>query len=213
VFDSFRKRALISRIKKSKQHMSKIFYTFLLVSVLSIAANAQGSKPNLEYRAYPGTVTTLDGQTIKGYVLNGDNVRNQRKCIFFTDLNDGRTKTTYNPSDLIGYTVENIQYKSLSYSGNIGFGKAGRNFLFVAKPGAVATYIYFAPGDQLVWQKGDEEPVSNASMLMSFKKSAIKLFSDDAELIQKIENKEKGYGMLRIDSIVDEYNKWAAAKK
>jgi hypothetical protein len=196
--------------------MKKNLFAILLIAIISIqtSAWAQTSKPNLEYRLYPGTITTTDGQTIKGYVYNQDNEQNQSKCIFYTDANDGRSKKVYKPSDLQGYTVENIQYKSLNYSGNIGLGKGDRSFLFIAKPGAVSTYLYFiSRGEQPVWQKGDEEPVSNASMLFSFKKNMIKLVGDDAELAGKIDRKEKGYGKLNILTIVDEYNTWAASKK
>jgi len=193
--------------------MLKSFFTLLLIAIISIQANAQGTKPNLEHRLYPGTVTTLDGQIIKGYIANHDNEENQEKCTFYLDDHDGKSKTVYKPKDLLGYSVENFQYKSINYSGNISFGKAGRSFVFIAKPGAITTFIYFLRGEQLVWQKGDDEPVSNSSMLLSYRKSLLKLVGDDAELAAKIEGKEKGYGMLNLDAIVDEYNTWAASKK
>jgi len=186
----------------------------MLVAFIGMSAVAQSTKPNLEYRLYPGTVTTQDGQTISGYVSNRDNESNQSKCIFYTDMHDGRTKKVYKPSELKGYSVENIQYKSMDYSGNIGIGKATRSFIFIAKPGPISSYIYFIDRDeQPIWQKGDEEPVSNATMLFGFKKAITKLVGDDADLAGKIDRKEKGYGKLDIMAIVDEYNTWAAAKK
>ena len=186
----------------------------MLVTLISIGAAAQNAKPNLEYRIYPGTVTTTDGQTLKGYVYNQDRESNQSKCIFYTDMNDGRTRKVYKPSDLQGYSVENLQYKSMDYSGNISLGKATRSFLFIAKPGPVSMYIYYiSREEQPVWQKGDEEPVSNAQMLFGFKKAMVKLVGDDADLAGKIDRKEKGYGKLDIMAIVDEYNTWAASKK
>jgi len=194
--------------------MQKNLFTIMLLTLISISALAQNSKPNLEYRIYPGTVTTTDGQTLKGYVYNQDRESNQSKCIFYTDMNDGRTRKVYKPADLQGYSVENIQYKSMDYSGNISIGKATRSFLFIAKPGPVSMYVYYiSREEQPVWQKGDEEPVSNASMLFGFKKAMLKLVGDDADLAGKIDRKEKGYGKLDIMAIVDEYNTWAAAKK
>jgi len=194
--------------------MQKNFFTIMLITFISIGAAAQNTKPNLEYRIYPGTVTTTDGQTIKGYVDNRDNESNQSKCIFYTDMHDGRTRKVYKPSELLGYSVENFQYKSMDYSGNISIGKATRSFLFILKPGPIGTYLYFiSREEQPVWQKGDEEPVSNASMLFGFKKAVLKLVGDDADLAGKIDRKEKGYGKLDIMAIVDEYNTWAAAKK
>ncbi|MBS1503445.1 MAG: hypothetical protein JST32_15360 [Bacteroidetes bacterium] len=194
--------------------MQKTFFITLLAVLISIGAAAQDNKPNLEYRIYPGTVTTTDGQTIQGYVYNQDRETNQSKCIFYTDMHDSRTRKVYKPADLKGYSVENNQYKSMDYSGNIGIGKASRSFVFIAKPGAISTYLYFIGRDeQPVWQKGDEEPVSNATMLFGFKKAITKLVGDDADLAGKIDRKEKGYGKLDIMAIVDEYNTWAAAKK
>lgn len=194
--------------------MQKSVYIMLLAAFVSISAAAQTRQLNLEYRAYPGTITTPDGQTVKGYVDYLRRGENQNKCIFFTDINDPGTMKVYKPSDLKGYSIENYQYKSVDYSGNIGFIKATRSFLFVTKAGAITTYVYSINGnEQLVWQKGDEEPVSNASMLLSFKKSMVKLVSDDADLAGKIDRKEKGYGKLDIMAIVDEYNTWATPKK
>lgn len=73
--------------------------------------------------------------------------------------------------------------------------------------------VYFIENEQQpVWQKGNDEPVSNSQLLFGFKKNAVKLVNDDAELVGKIERKEKGYGMLSLDKIVDEYNAWAAAQ-
>jgi len=136
--------------------MKKSFYLLLLATIISAGAKAQDTKPNLEYRLYPGTITTTDGQTIAGYVYNQDNGQNQNKCIFYTDANDGRSKKVYKPADLQGYSVENFRYKSLNYSGNIGIGKGDRSFLFIAKPGAISTLLYFINHEeQPVWQKGD----------------------------------------------------------
>ncbi|HTI59732.1 hypothetical protein [Mucilaginibacter sp.] len=194
--------------------MQKTLITALLMAFISIGAIAQNTKPNLEHRIYPGTVTTTDGETIKGYIRNTGNENNQNKCTFYTDMDDERTKKVYKPSELKGFSIENFQYKSMDYSGNIGLGKATRSFLFIAKPGVISMYLYFIGGEeQPVWQKGDEEPVSNASMLFGFKKAMQKLVGDDTDLAGKIDRKEKGYGKLDIMTIVDEYNTWAASKK
>ena len=193
--------------------MYKNLCTVLLLIFISIQTQAQTGKFNLERRLYPGSVTKADGQVIRGFIFNQGKEDNQRQCLFYTDADDMRTKTVFKPADLVGYSIENFQYKSLNYSGNIGFGKSGRNFLRVLKPGAVAEYIYYLGEEQIVLQKGDEEPIGNASLFLSFRKSMLKLVGDDTELAGKIERKEKGYGLTAIDAIVDEYNAWAAAKK
>lgn len=202
----------------------KINKTGLAIAFLTsfglIARAQQPPYPELPYGVHPGTVTTLEGQTIQGYVINKDNstdqsknYNNQKECVFYTDYKDNRSRSVYHPSDLTGYSIENNLYKSLNYSGNIGFGKASKNFIYLAKAGAVSTYLYRAPEEQIFWQKGNEEPVSNASMLLSFKKSILKLVGDNADIAAKVERKEKGYSMMYLTQIIDEYNAAASSQK
>lgn len=184
-----------------------------ITTVTAFRSAAQDYAANtLDNKIYPGTVTTLDGKTIEGYILNRGSDLNQNECIFFTNANDHRSKKNYRPEDLIGYSIENYQYKSLNYSGPIKFGKAARKFAFVAKPGVIATFIYYSPEKEMFWAKGNEEPVSSTSLAIGFRKNIAKLIGDDAELMGKVERKEKGYGMLNILDIINEYNQKALSK-
>jgi hypothetical protein len=199
--------------------MKKLYFLLMLLSISALSVKAQQqtyTKSQLTYGVHPGTVTTLDGQILNGFVINVDDKQNQDQCIFYTDYKDSRSKQVYKPADIAGYSIENDQYKSISYNGNmsLGFGKPAKHFVYVAQPGAITTFVFYVQRDQqLVWQKGKDEPVSNASMLLSFKKSMLKLVGDDADLAAKIDRKDKGYGMLNIVQIVNEYNTWAAAKQ
>jgi hypothetical protein len=193
----------------------KIIYALVsIISLFTLRAHAQDYKKNqLSYGIHPGTVITLDGQIVTGYISNGNYEKNQKQCIFYTDYTDSRSRKEYHPADIAGYTIENNQYKTIAYSGNLGFGKPAKNFIYVTKPGAIATYVFWGLSEQLLWQKGDEEPVSNAAMLMNFKKSMLKLVGDNADLAGKIERKENGYGLINLSQIMDEYNTWAQSKK
>lgn len=195
--------------------MNKFYALLLLTGIGSLQTKAQQfTAPNLSYnKFYPGTVSTLDGQVLQGYIINRGPEQNQKKCVFYTDFNDDRTRKEYSPTHISGYSVENNQYKSIPYAGNIAFGKPDKHFVFVAKPGAITTYVFWAPEEQMVWQKGDEAPVSNASLFMGFKKNMLKLVNDHAELAGKVERKEKGYGVTSVMQIIEEYNDWAASKK
>jgi len=194
--------------------MRKLLFLLILTTIMGIHAYAQQyTKTSLTEGVHPGTITTLDGQVLKGYIINRDRQYNQKECVFYTDYTDSHTKKIYKPADIAGYTIENTQYKSINYSGNISFGKPDRHFVYIVQPGAITTFIYWANEEQPVWQKNNDEPVSNSSMLLSFKKSVLKLVGDDAELAAKIDSKEKGYGMLNIQQIVNEYNTWAESKK
>lgn len=195
--------------------MNKIYALLLLVGISSLQTKAQQfTAPNLSYdKFYPGTVSTLDGQVLQGYIINRGPEQNQKKCIFYTDFNDYRTKKEYGPTHISGYSVENHHYKSIPYSGNIAFGKPDKHFVYVAKPGAITTYVFWAPEEQMVWQKGDETPVSNGALFMGFKKNMLRLVNDNAELSGKVERKEKGYGVTSVLQIIEEYNTWAESKK
>jgi len=192
------------------------FLAILLASTLSTSAQQIRNLPTFPKNLYPGTVTALDGQTLKGYVVVGSRSGNQNECIFYTDYNDSRSRKVYHPNEALGYSIENHQYRSVSYSGNMNFlgvGKADKHFVYLAQDGAISTFIYWANNEQIFWKKGEDEAISNASMLLSFKKNMLKLVSDNVEIAGKVERKEKGYGMLNLTQIIDEYNSWALSKK
>ncbi len=195
--------------------MNKFYLLLIMALTTGLKAHAQEqfTKSQLSYGVHPGTVTISDGQVLQGFIVNVDKTQNQNRCVFYTDYKDNRSKKVYKPSEILAYSIENDQYKSIPYSGNIGFGKPDKHFVYITKPGAITTYVYYATEQQILWQKSDEEPVSNTSMLLNFKKSILKLVGDDTELASKIESKEKGYSMLNLAQIIDEYNTWAIAKK
>ena len=171
------------------------------------------AKPASEYGIRPGTIVTLDGKTTEGYVFNAVITENQKKCIFYKDYKDSRTQKNYLPEELLEYSIENDHYKSISYSGALKFGKADKHFIYVAKPGIIAGYVFWAPEEQFFWAKANEEPVAAGSLFLGFKKNMLKLIGDDAELAAKVERKEKGYGPLNVLDIINEYNKRAETKK
>ncbi len=193
--------------------MNKIIYLSILVA-FGLSATAQPGKTHNVNQIYPGHIITLTNDTAQGFIQYGSREANQSKCIFYTNADDSKTKKIYKPSELKGYAVEDQHFRSLDYSGNIGFlGKGDRSFLLISEPGRINTYVYYLDNEQIVWQKGDEPAVSNASMLMGFKKNVLKLVGDYPELVAKIEKKEKGYGMLNIAAIITEYNTWYDSKK
>jgi len=195
--------------------MNRFYVLLILIVTAGLQSHAQQqlTKSQLSYGVHPGTVTTLNREVLQGFIINVDETQNQNRCIFYTDYKDSQSKKVYKPSEILAYSIENDQYKSIPYSGNIGFGKSDKHFVYVTQPGAITTFVYYTPQQQVLWQKGDEDPVSNASMMFSFKKSILKLVGDDTDLANKIESKEKGYGMLNLEQIINEYNTWATAKK
>jgi hypothetical protein len=54
--------------------------------------------------------------------------------------------------------------------------------------------------------KNDEKAINTQNFIMGYADKMADLVKDDQELVAKIKNKEKGYSLLNIEAIVDEYN-------
>jgi hypothetical protein len=193
--------------------MKKILFLLLILAGVQSQSKAQNYMEPLPARQlYPGTVVTLDGTVIEGYVYNNYRDKNQKQCIFYKEK-DGRGEHVYKPDELKSYTIENTEYRSVNYDGTLRLGKPGKNFVFVAQPGAITTYGYYSGSEQQIfWAKDKEAPVIGTDLTFGFKKNINKLIGDNAALSGKVERKEKGYGMLNIIDIINEYNAQALKK-
>jgi len=201
-----------------------LFLVFCLFG--AIIASAQDWSYNIyQYgKKYPGYIIKNNGEKVEGYIeaqmrasigsyLNS----NQTRVIFYSDPDNKKTKVIYTPEDLKGYMIADKYYKSMHYSGGL-LTKPVR-FLLQVSDGHIAKYVWYeesenrAPNEmkfeeKTVYQKGDEMPVEMSSLVIKFSEKVSKLVSEDAELAQKVSNKEKGYGTLNIDKIFSEYNEW-----
>ncbi len=205
---------------------SKFLLAIAFVAV-SAATYAQDWKAYNFYQPYPGYVITNAGDTLRGYVVHGDRIQNQNKAIFYSDVNDKKTKKEYKPSDLKGYRVGDKEYRSINYSG--GLLKKVLNFVLVKNPGRITEFEHFTKDEGFIVQvrkqnetdqeyderickgegifkKGDEDPIRLSSFLLSWKKLMAKLISDNPTLYAKVENGDKGYGKLNLLEIIKEYN-------
>lgn len=210
------------------------FIAIAALVVAGTAAHAQqqpdwSGKTYQYYNKYPGYVVTLKGDTVKGFVEHGDRTQNQDKAIFYTDPNDKKSKTVYKPEDIKAYGVGDKNYRSIQWSG--GLMPKPYKFNLLIADGHIAQYRFYTkdegygiqvrkPGEtdaqyderickeQIVWQKGDEKPIDHQSFALKFSKKMAELVSDNAELAKKVENKEKGYGMMQMYDIIKEYNDW-----
>lgn len=94
-------------------------------------------------------------------------------------------------------------------------------FLLVKVEGPITVYTYNLV-DNLASPPTNESPeylrlpngeiITASSLILGFKKKMADIVKDYPELATKINNKEKGYGMLGIYDIVREYNKWYMEK-
>ncbi|HTL82501.1 MAG TPA: hypothetical protein VL651_12400, partial [Bacteroidia bacterium] len=56
------------------------------------------------------------------------------------------------------------------------------------------------------------KPVTLQYFGIGYAKKMSEYVADDADLSKKVADKEKGYGMLQLDAVIDEYNTWYASK-
>lgn len=92
----------------------------------------------------------------------------------------------------------------------------GPMWVMLKKQGAIEHYDYLTSDSDgktstiiigNLTMKGSQT-LSNADLLLGYKKKMSSMVSDYPELAAKITNGEKGYGMLTMLNVVDEYNLW-----
>lgn len=178
---------------------------------------------------YPGYIIKSTGEKVEGYIEaqpRGEKQdlgnSNQTRVIFYTDKDDKKSKVIYKPEDVTGYMISDKVYKSMNYSG--GLTSKPLRFVLRVNEGCISSYVwynckqyYINTGDceweeVQLYQKGDDKPVEQSSFALNFSKKMSEYVSDYAELSKKILDKEKGYGLLKILDIIDEYNTWCKTK-
>jgi hypothetical protein len=207
-----------------------IYRTLLACFAVAFAVcgvKAQDWKAYHFYQPYPGYIIGPNGDTTKGYIVHGDRIQNQNKVIFYTDVNDKKSKKEYKPSELKGYRVGDKEYRSINYSG--GLLSKPLNFVLVKNDGRITEFAHYTKDEgyiiqvrkagetdqeyderickeEVVFKKGEEDPIRLSSFFLSFKKNMAKLISDNPTIYAKVENGDKGYGKLNVLDIIKEYN-------
>jgi hypothetical protein len=215
---------------------TSIFIILLLIGSSFFAQNwdtpeyAKGKK-------YEGYIILNNGDTLHGLLtaqypadLNSENhvsimLSNQTSCLFYNEQD--KTTTRYKAKELKEYMLTGRHYVSMEYNGGLA-GKS-KSFVLKAKEGKIAEFVYYTCKSDLMTNQNQNEsktdyynriyftktiyyregakPVDNESLALGFKKKMAELVSDNEKLAAKILNKEKGYRMLNIEKIINEYNK------
>src|ERR1041385_9051581 len=68
---------------------------------------------------YPGYYVKLTGDTVRGYILHGNQVENQSKCKFYKAETDHMPTQTFGTEDISSYMVGDKLYRSIHYSGGL----------------------------------------------------------------------------------------------
>lgn len=191
-------------------------------------------------KIYPGYIIELEGDTIKGYIkaLNrcstgGIGKSNQNWVEFYSSPTDKKPLDKFNPKKLKGYKIADKIYESISYSG--GLLKAP-NFNLVIKDGAIRIYEWYSTVENfssirkqsgetweafdarryesnIIFAKTPSEPEAMSSFALGYRKKMSAFVGDNTALANKINDKEKGYGLLNIYAVIHEYNEWARTNK
>ncbi len=185
---------------------------------------------------FPGFIISNNGDTVKGSVLahypGGLISSHQLSCIFFKNGTD-TSRVKYRPDDIRAYQIADKFYVSMNYSG--GLTTKIKNFVLSAKMGGISEHIFytaesgFVMGQQasesrtqyynriytnkMVYSNSGASSYDIDQIYLAFRKRVAELVYNYPELAKKIELKEKGYGMLNFQKIVDEYNAWFLTKK
>jgi len=158
-------------------------------------------------------------------------IKSQRKVKFFKNLDD--KPVVYGPKDLKAYKIENDYYETHPYEGLSGKTKV---FLLRTVEGKISLFDYYIRveddrgAEMTLSKKGNTEisldfdgskiqteilavkegkdylKFASQKVIFSFKNVMSKYVSDYPELAKKIKGKEKGYRILAILKIVNEYN-------
>ena len=168
---------------------------------------------------YPGYIIKNNNDTVYGYIRYGGVVNSQKKCEFYTNETDRKPTKVYSPKELKAYLLSDVLYRTINYSG--GLLSKPLRFLLVLKDGELTVFKFYSEGsvpyneereEKMVYYKWHDpknpKPVTNEKFGFNFSKKMSAYVADDKELSRKILKKEKGYGLIHIYDIIDEYNAW-----
>lgn len=204
--------------------------TLLLTITILFSLHAQDWDPEVyKYgEQYPGYIIDANGNQIDGFIKYTDRVDLQENIEFYTEKGNRKTREKYKTKDLKAYKMADKEYHVIAYSGGL-FTKPLRGVL-LEEENCISQYVWYSkaenfsslrktpsetqeefdarlyPPTQLFLKDGEEYPVPLSSFALGFRKKIVELIGDNKELAQKVENKEKGYGLLNLLAIIAEYN-------
>jgi len=181
----------------------------------------------------PGFMITLEGDTVKGYLLNINLWMNQHMTFFYRDPDDREGRVKYKPKEIRAYQVGSRFYESMKYP--FSYSVHPNNFILRKVDGPIKHYVWYYNEDRSklmspdislsdlskaflfeekdLWKnefgkKGDGEltEFTNIRFLMKFAKNMSEYVKDNPGLAAKILDKEKGYQSIDIEKIIREYN-------
>jgi len=212
-----------------------LFVVFL--SLLPVLCSAQESPPAPNRGSVlPGFIITLQGDTVRGYLLNINLWLNQKMTFLYKDPDDREGRVRYTPKEIRAYQVGPRYYESITHSFTNSI--RSENFILRKVDGPIKYYVWYFDEDKtklMAWdkisiadlgkaflfdeselwkdefgKKENEETLTPFAFkfLLKFAKNMSEYVKDYVELAQKIANKTEGYKNINIEAIIREYNDW-----
>lgn len=176
----------------------------ILVIFLIVGAFAHGQNYKVG-NFYEGYIIKTDGSKERGYIYYDDESIRYEKVVFKKEQKG--KKERFKPKDIAGYKVADQVYHTVQFQ-DIPF--KNTKFLLLQKEGCLSMYSYRTLSDG-AWStvmilKNDDKAINTQNFILGYADKMAEMVKDDTRLADKIKNKEKGYSLLNIEAIVDEYN-------
>jgi len=191
------------------------FFILLGLFLLSSSIMSQSYyTPGKLGRWVNGYIIKSTNDTVKGKIAYQHYATNQSNISFSIDGTDEKT-IICRPNDLLGFWMEETFWMS-TINTKLQAENNEKLFVLMVRQGPISLYEYYKEDDEASdgWKtislikKMDENYSIAGNLLLGFKKKMSEYVSEYKDLAEKIANKEKGYRVLHINKIIDEYNAW-----
>lgn len=213
--------------------MKYLLSTMLLFA--AFASNAQTNHAYVDGGTHEGYVILADGTQKNGYIRYSNPYSIQNTVVFFTDKDDKDTKEKFDTDELKEYRVGEKTYHVIHWSGGMTAKPLKGNLL--VESGCISTYKWYGrpeslmpvtrnPGEsdesflerkyspQTVYKnKNADKCHQHSDFALKFAKKMSEFISDNAELSEKVANKEKGYKLINIYKVMETYNNECASEE
>lgn len=220
---------LIYQIKYSTMKIKKILLSAIVLVSLTASAQDWTNDTYQQGNQYAGYIIDIDGKKTEGFIQYADRYSMQNNINFFTEKDNKKTKIKYSSADLKEYKVADKLYHCINFSGGLMAKPIKGNLL--VEDGCIKKYMWYDrddnyltmhklegetdemfqdrmyPSKAVYYKVDDEKPVTTDYFALKFEVKMSEYVSSNAELSKKVADKEKGYGMLSILAIIEEYNK------
>lgn len=206
-----------------------LFSAFMLTTFFMMAQTPDWSSDVYKYgEIYPGYIVDSKGNKTEGFIKYQNRYSLQNNILFYTDKDDRKSKKKYKAEDLKEYKVADKLYHVIHYSG--GLLKKPLRGNLVVNEDCISEYVWYDrdenystmrkqsgetqeeflnrlyPPTTLFLKDGEEEVRTIASFALKFSKKMSEWIGDNLDLAGKVAAKEKGYKVLNLLQIIDEYN-------